>query len=205
MLTITYSILHSYVIPRSYDILVSEGLISMLLVGTVIYTVRKKFQTNNDFARLESSSNHSENDGSSINDDVMIKTKNVVGIYQNTAHNSSTSEGDGNSTSTVKDLIKKGQSYFKQNLGQKVTQYSVVKSPFSIVGDEEEEEEDDDDDHHDHGDVEVNEYHSKTNIIGKYGDDLDAYDGEYSQDADGKDIGSDDNDDDVSDELEAKL
>ena len=194
----------------SYDILVPVGLISMLLIGTVIYTVRKKFQTNNDFARLESSSNHSENDGSSINDDVMIKTKNVAGIYQNTAHNSSTSEGgDGNGTSTVKDLIKKGQSYFKQNLGQKVTQYSVVKSPFSIVGDE---EEDDDDDHDDDvGDVEINEYHSKTNIIGKYGDDLDAYDGEYSQEADGKDIGSDDNDDDeyddddVSDELEAKL
>lgn len=166
----------------------------------------KRFQTNNDFTRLGSSSNHSEYDGS-VNDDAMIKTKNVVVIYQNTA--STTTEGDGNGTGTVKDFIKRGQSYFKQNLGQKGTQYSVVKSPFSIAGDE---EEDDDDDDHDDGGVKINEYYnSKTSIIGKNGDDLDdEYDGEYSQEADGKDVGSDDEnndeyDDDVSDELEAKL
>ena len=196
----------------SYDVLVYVGLISILLVGTVIYTVRKSFQTNNDFTRLGSSSNHSEYDGS-VNDDEMIKTKNIVPINQNTASSTST-EGDGNGTSTVKDFIKKGQSFFKQNLGQKVTQYSVVKSPFSIVDDE---EDDDNDDDHDDGGVKINEYYnSKTSITGKYGDDLDAYNGEFSQEADGKDVGSDDEDnneydenddeyDDVSDELEAKL
>jgi hypothetical protein len=143
----------------------------------------------------------------------MIKTKNVD-IYQNTT---SSTEGDGNGTGTVKDFIKKGQSFFKQNLGQKVTQYSVVKSPFSIVGDEEDDEEDDDHDDNDGGGVKINEYYnSKTSITEKYGDDLDAYDGEYSQEADGKDVGSDDDDNDeydenndeydnVSDEFEAKL
>jgi len=190
-------------------VLVYVGLISILLVGTVIYTVRKSFQTNNDFTRLGSSSNHSEYD-SSVNDDEMIKTKNIDPINQNTA-STTTTEGDGNGTSTVKDFIKKGQSFFKKNLGQKVTQYSVVKSPFSIVDDEE------DDDNDDGGGVKINEYYnSKTSITGKYGDDLDAYNGEFSQEADGKDVGSDDEDndeydenddeyDDDSDELEAKL
>jgi len=140
---------------------------------------------------------HSENDGYPDNEAIK-KVKRGVAIYQNTAPTTDTSTAGTTGTGSMKEFLMKSQSYFKQNLGEKVTQYSVVKSPFSIAGDEEDGDDGDD------GDVEINEYQNKASLAGKYGDDLDAYEGDYSQDADQKKFDSDD-DDDADDEMELKL